>query len=187
MPLGVRPRHQLQPLYTFDAPVRRTARRRACDTDKIIARYEQSAMTMTALADILLLGHEAVGSQSLGNTKMELFTAALGGWLGTSIADSINTMAIPKLMQINGEDPAMCPKITHGKLATISLTDVGALITALSGAGADLFPDTVLEDYVARKPVCRLRLRARTCRHGETPTAQTVGGGADHVGRLVRP
>lgn len=133
------------PLYTFTL-LSSDSSAKSMDTDKIIARYEQR-MAMTALADILLLGHEAVGSQSLGNTKMELFTAALGGWLD-SIADAINTMAIPKLMQINGEDPAMCPKLTHGKLATISLTDIGALITALSGAGADLFPDAALEDYI---------------------------------------
>jgi hypothetical protein len=122
---------------------------RTVDTDKIITRYEQR-IAMTALADVLLLGHDSVGARSLGETKVDLFTAALEGWLD-GIADTINTGGIPRLMQINGEDPAMCPKLTHGKMATISLEELGAIITALAGAGADLFPDTQLEDAVREK------------------------------------
>jgi len=38
-------------------------------------------MAMTVLADFILLGHEAVGSKSLGVSKIELFTMALSAWL----------------------------------------------------------------------------------------------------------
>ena len=120
--------------------------RRQFDTNVIIQRYAQQ-IAMTALADVILLGHEAVGARSLGETKVDLFTAALEAFLDV-ICDEINTSAIPRLMQINGEDPAMCPVLTHGSLDTIELSDVAAMVTAMAGAGADLFPDTQLEDFL---------------------------------------
>ena len=120
--------------------------RRQFDTNQIITRYGQQ-IAMTALADVILLGHEAVGARSLGETKVDLFTAALEAFLDV-ICDEINTAAIPRLMQINGEDPSMCPKLTHGSLDTIELNDVAAMVTAMAGAGADLFPDTQLEDFL---------------------------------------
>jgi hypothetical protein len=120
--------------------------RRQFDTNVIIQRYAQQ-IAMTALADVILIGHESVGARSLGETKVDLFTAALEAFLDV-ICDEINTAAIPRLMQINGEDPAMCPVLTHGSLDTIELSDVAAMVTAMSGAGADLFPDTQLEDFL---------------------------------------
>ena len=120
--------------------------KRQFDTNVIIQRYSQQ-IAMTALADVILLGHEGVGARSLGETKVDLFTAALETFLDI-ICDEINTSAIPRLMQINGENPAMCPKLTHGSLDTIEVSDVAAMVTAMAGAGADLFPDTQLEDFL---------------------------------------
>jgi hypothetical protein len=131
-------------LYTLELLA--SPSRRQFDTNEIIQRYSQQ-IAMTALADVILLGHEGVGSQSLGDTKVDLFTAALEAFLDI-ICDEINTSAIPRLMQINGEDPAMCPKLTHGSLDNIELADVAQMITAMSGAGAVLFPDTQLEDFL---------------------------------------
>lgn len=116
------------------------------DTDKIISRYDQR-IAMVALVDFILLGHESVGSKSLADTKADLFTTALEAWL-SSIADVINTYAIPRLMQINGEDPAMSPRLTFGKLTTVSIMELSQLLTALGGAGFDIAPDAVLEDYI---------------------------------------
>lgn len=120
--------------------------RRQFDTDKIIGRYEQR-IAMTSLADFILLGHEGVGARSMTETKTDLFTTALESFLNI-IADVFNTYAIPRLLQLNGEDLSLCPRLTFGKLGRINLTDLSALITALSGAGADLFPDRPLEDFV---------------------------------------
>lgn len=116
------------------------------DTDKIIGRYDQR-IAMVALVDFILLGHESVGSKSLADTKADLFTTALEAWLSV-IADVFNTYAIPRLIQMNGEDPAMSPRLTFGKLARVGLLEISQLITALAGAGADLFPDNILEDYI---------------------------------------
>lgn len=125
------------------------ARSSGIDTDKIITRYEQR-IAMNALADFILLGHDSVGARSLGETKVDLFTTALEAWMN-AIADVFNTYAIPRLMQMNGEDPAMSPKMTFGKIGSIPLADIGAIITALVGGGATLFPDTQLEDWVRDK------------------------------------
>lgn len=134
-----------QPLYKLEllSSPRKGA---AQDTDRVISRYEQR-MAMTVLADFILLGHENVGSKSLGETKADLFTTVLEALLN-SIADIINTYAIPRLMQMNNEDPALSPKLTFGRLTQVSIEEMASVITALSGAGFVLAGDEQLEDYV---------------------------------------
>ncbi len=122
------------------------AGRRQFDTDKIIVRYEQR-MAMVVLADFILFGQNSTGARSLGETKADMFTTALESLLA-AIADVFNTYAIPRLLQMNGEDPAQAPKLTFGKLTRISLTELAAFITAMASAGADLFPDQQLEDHL---------------------------------------
>jgi hypothetical protein len=122
---------------------------RSFDTDTVITRYEQR-IAMVALADFILLGHDSTGARSLGETKADLFTTALEAFTQT-IADVFNTSAIPKLMQMNGEDPAMSPRLTAGKMETVSLEELGALLTAMSSAGFALAPDTQLEDYLRER------------------------------------
>lgn len=138
-----------EPLYKIELLSAQGGSSKVMDTDKIIQRYEQR-IAMTSLADFILLGHDNAGARSLGETKADMFTTALEAWLQV-IADVFNTYAIPRLMQINGEDPASSPRLTFGKMETISLEELGALVTAMSGAGADLFPDTELEDYLREK------------------------------------
>lgn len=134
-------------MYTFELLA--SPSRRQFDTNQIITRYE-SRMAMTLLADFILMGHDAVGARSLGETKTDMFTTALEAFLDI-VADVANTFAVPRLMQLNGEDPAMSPIISHGKLETVTLEQIAAIITALSGAGDDLFPDTSLSDWVRDK------------------------------------
>lgn len=119
---------------------------RQFDTDKIIARYDQR-IAMTVLADFILLGHEQVGSFSLGQTKADLFTSALEAWLDT-VSDVINTYAIPRLLKVNGMDPSLSPKLTHGKLSQVDLSALGEYLSKISTAGAPLFPDDALEGHL---------------------------------------
>lgn len=136
-----------QPLFKFELVSTGTgSSSKVQDTDKIIGRYDQR-IAMVALVDFILLGHESVGSKSLADTKADLFTTALEAWLDV-IADIFNTYAIPRLIQMNGEDPAMSPRLAFGKLARVSLMEISQLLTAMAGAGADLFPDAILEDFV---------------------------------------
>ena len=138
-----------EPLFKLELLGSNGSGTRAFDTDKIITRYEQR-IAMTVLADFILLGHEETGARALGETKADLFTTALEAWLDV-IADEINTTAIPRLMQMNGEDPSMAPKLTHGKLETVALPELASLITSMASAGAPLFPDEALEDFLREK------------------------------------
>lgn len=119
---------------------------RAFDTDKILGRYDQR-IVMCILADFILLGHENVGSKALSSNKIDLFTTAIGAWLD-SIAEVFNTYAIPRLLAMNGMDPAASPKLVHGKLAQVDLLQLGTFILNISQAGAPLFPDDALETYL---------------------------------------
>lgn len=134
-------------LYKFE--LLSSPAKRQFDVDKIIRRYEQR-IAMVVLADFILLGHDSVGARSLGDTKTELFTSAIEAIL-SAIADVINMNAIPRLLELNGEDPALSPKLTFGKLGAVSLTEVANMITSMSTAGFDLSTDAQMEDSLRQK------------------------------------
>ena len=118
---------------------------RQFDTDKIISRYDQR-IAMTTLSDFIMLGHDNVGSFSLGTSKIDLFTTAIDSW-ARSIADVFNDHAIPRLLKLNGMDVARCPHLTYGDIGAVDLSVLGDFIGKLSQAGA-LVPDERLEDWL---------------------------------------
>jgi hypothetical protein len=119
---------------------------RQFDTDAIIARYDQR-MAMTVLADFLLLGHEKVGTQALSVSKIELFTRSLNAYL-SEISEVFNQHAIPRLLRLNGISEELSPVLTFTTPKTIDLGQLGSFIGALAQAGAPLFPDQDLENYL---------------------------------------
>lgn len=119
---------------------------RQFDTDSIIARYDQR-IAMTVLADFLLLGHEKVGTQALSVSKIELFTRSLNAYL-SEIAEVFNQYAIPRLLRLNGVSEEFSPTLTFTTPKTIDLGQLGQFIGALAQAGAPLFPDETLENYL---------------------------------------
>lgn len=118
---------------------------RQFNTDQIIARYNQQ-IAMSVLADFLLLGHEGVGSYALGASKIDLWMMAVEA-LAKSIAEVINTHAIPRLLKLNGMSTEAPPKITFGDVAHIDLGALGDFIQKMQGAGV-LTPDDRLEEFV---------------------------------------
>jgi len=120
-----------------------TGSRRQYDTTEIIGRYEQR-IAMTVLADFILVGHEGTGSFSLHENKARLFGLALASFLDT-IAEVFNRHAIPRLMALNGWGSERMPKLAHGAIDTPNLSELGAFIGQLSGAGMELFPEPELE------------------------------------------
>jgi hypothetical protein len=142
-------------LYKFELLT--TGGRRQFDTDATIARYNQS-IAMTVLADFIMLGHEQVGSYALGSSKMEMFNLALGAWCDT-ICEVFNSYAIPRLMEMNGMDPTLAPKMTHDEIAAVDLSGIANYIDKLAGA-AVLTPDPGLEawarDQVGLPPVSEI-------------------------------
>ena len=131
----------------YDLKLLSSAGTKQFDTSKILTRYDQR-IAMTVLADFILLGHEKVGSFALASSKTEIFATALGAWCDT-IAETFNRDAIPRLMEINGRS-APYPNLVHGDIESPDLAELGAYITAIAGAGAELFPDDKLERHLRR-------------------------------------
>lgn len=133
-----------QPAYKLE--LLSTGGQRQFDTDAIVARYDQR-ITMTVLADFLLLGHERVGTQALSVSKIDLFVKSLDAYL-SEIAEVFNQHAIPRLMRINGIDEALSPTLTYNTPKNIDIGAIGSFVQSLAQAGAPLFPDEQLEDYL---------------------------------------
>lgn len=126
-----------------------TGGRRAFDTGGIIDRYN-NLIAMTVLADFIILGHNnRYGSFALGSAKTHMFGLAIGGWLD-AIKAVFNRYAIPRLFAVNGWPPDRLPTLEYEDIETPNLADLGTYITALSGAGMQLFPNPVLEKYLLR-------------------------------------
>ena len=124
-----------------------TGGRRQFDTGAIVDRYDQR-IAMTVLADFIMLGHQKVGSFALSSSKTELFSLAVGAILD-SICEVFNSHAVPRLFKLNSfPGITELPRLEHGDVEAPDLKELGEYITALSGAGAPLFPDDQLENYL---------------------------------------
>ena len=117
---------------------------RQFDTSAIIQRYEQR-IAMSVLADMILLGHEAVGSYALSATKASMFRTALQAWL-TSIAGVINAHAIPRLLRLNGMDVRLAPQVAFGAVGDVDIDTVIAFVKDMGATGMQFFPSPELEN-----------------------------------------
>jgi len=88
-------------------------------TDAINRKNTEIALTV--LADWLLMGHQSVGTQALGGSKIDLFVAALETWT-KAVADVFNAHGIPQLMRLNGVDPRLAPRIRPTKVTQVDAT-----------------------------------------------------------------
>lgn len=124
--------------------------RRAIDTAKTKEYYSRQ-IAMTILADVILIGHESVGSFALASSKTNLFAAGIGALLD-SIEDVNNRDLIPRLMILNGLPPDRSPKLRHGDVETPDIAILGDYIGKLTDAGMSLFPseDGEIERFLAR-------------------------------------
>lgn len=120
-----------------------TAGRRQFDTDKVVQRHDQR-IAMTILADIILLGHEKVGSLALANNKNHLFAAGLSSLLD-GIAGVLNRHLVPRVLAYNGMDTSRPPTYRFGDLEAVDLAELGEYLGKLTGSGMTLFPTDDLE------------------------------------------
>jgi len=98
------------------------------------------------VSDFILLGQDRVGSFALGATKMDLWTMAVDS-LCKTIADTINTHAIPRLLRLNGMDTARCPSLAYSEVSHVDLTEIADFVSKMTQAGV-LVPDPALEDHL---------------------------------------
>jgi hypothetical protein len=129
----------------FDLVLLSAGGARQFDTDKIVSRYDQR-IAMSVLSDFILLGHERVGSFALGTAKMDLWSMAVDA-IAKSIAEVVNTHAIPRLLRLNGMDSARSPRLTYGEVAHVDLGEISDFVSKLSQAGI-IATDPNLEDYM---------------------------------------
>jgi hypothetical protein len=118
---------------------------RQFNTSEIIGRYD-SRIAMTVIADFLLLGQDSSGSFAMSTNKSGLFQSALSVWLDV-IMDVLNNYAIPRLFRLNGDFSGNYPRFRHDEVQKPSLADLATFVAALTGAGAQLFPDVDLENH----------------------------------------
>lgn len=119
---------------------------RQFNTTQVIERYKRDIAT-TALADFILIGHQAVGSFALASSKTHTFAVALGAYL-TSIAEILNKEAIPRLLAVNGLTSEEPPELKYGDIETVDLAEVASYVSALAGSGMTLFPNPDLEKFL---------------------------------------
>lgn len=132
-------------LYEFD--LMSSGGTRAFDTTKIIQRYDQR-ITMTVLADFILLGHEKVGSFALSSDKTDLFAVAIGAWL-EMIKETITKQMIKPLFEMNGKTENI-PGIKFGDIERPDLTQIASFMSQMAQMGMPLFPDPTLETWTRK-------------------------------------
>lgn len=110
--------------------------RRNFDTDTVIKRYELR-IAQSVLADMILIGHEAVGSYALSSSKTNLFATALGGYLD-AMSDVFQAEALPVLWQANGLPLALMPRISHGDVEHVDMKELSEAIKNMAQAGFDV-------------------------------------------------
>lgn len=129
----------------FDLVLLSSGGTRQFDTDKIVTRYDQR-IAMSVLSDFILLGHERVGSFSLGATKMDLFTMSIDS-IAKTIADTVNAHAVPRLMRLNGMDATRPPRLSYSEVANVDLAELSDFVSKMATAGV-IAPDPGMEDYL---------------------------------------
>ena len=124
--------------------------KRQFDTNAIIERWDKRIAT-TVLADFIMLGQQQVGSFALADSKTKIFALAIGAYLEV-ICEVFNNQAIPRLIDMNGDHfkgITEYPKMTHGDIEDVDLTQLCTYIEKLVGVGL-LTPDEELEKMLRR-------------------------------------
>lgn len=129
----------------FEFSLLSTAGNRVFDTNRIIQRYA-TQITMTVLADFIMLGHEKVGSFSLSSDKTEMFAVAIGAFLD-EIAAVFNRHAVPRLFELN---PTLKGRATlvHGDIENANIATMATAIKDFAAAGWDM---TDIENEIRRR------------------------------------
>jgi len=117
---------------------------RDIDTSKVIMRH-QGDIARTVIADFMMLGQNDRGSYAMSKSKSDVFIKGIRSFLN-SVASPINRKLLPALWEANGMDPALMPKIAYESVAPVDLDELGKFVRSLALAGAQIFPNTELEN-----------------------------------------
>lgn len=122
---------------------------RQFNTSEIINRYSRE-IAVALLQDIVLLGHEKVGTQALASEKRDLSDTALQAWLN-DIAAVLNTHAVPRLFALNGESLENLPQLVPGELRPTDVNEFAEALQAVASSGFVFTGDMDVEAEVRRR------------------------------------
>ena len=94
---------------------------------------------MTLLLDMILMGHESVGSFALSSSKTNLAIMGVGA-IKQEIEDTLNRDLVPKLMRINGLSTTNMPQYRLGDVESPDLVELGDFIVKMANSGFQMFP-----------------------------------------------
>lgn len=157
----------------FEINYKTTDSRRASEIAASIERYDRR-IAMTMQTDFILIGHEAVGSYSLGESKTSVFARSVTAILN-NIADQFNRVLLPTLWSLNDFDLSTMPRLVPGELEDTDLASMGGFITALAGAGMPLFPDEATENTLRDLGGLPPRSESSQAQATATPGAAAAG------------
>jgi len=107
------------------------------DTKPIIDAHNQEIVT-ALMTDVVLVGHESVGSHALHSSVTSLLSFGLGGVMD-SIAEVYTRHFLPRLWAANGLHPDTMPKgVVHGDVETVDLDELGNFVVRMAQGGFDL-------------------------------------------------
>lgn len=133
--------------FGYELTLMSSSSNRQFDTNAIINRYDQR-IAMTLLADLILIGSEKTGSFALVKEKKNLLAAALEA-VADNILNTINTIAIPKLIKLNTfSGYENFPKVIRGELETPDMNKLADSMEKFSKLGMGFFPDEKTERYL---------------------------------------
>ena len=114
-------------------------------------------MLLALMTDILVVGHEKIGSLALHSSKTSLLSTALGGIMDI-IVEGVHRQGMPRLWRVNGFPPETMPRLAHGDIEQQNLEEVANFILRLSQAG---FQVDDLEPEVRRRTGFPMRIEER--------------------------
>lgn len=116
------------------------------DTQPIIDNYNKE-MLIALMTDVVLIGHEQVGSLALHSSATQLLSYGLGGMMD-SICEVYNRHFMPRLWANNGLPMETMPTLIHGDVETVDLDELGNFVVRMAQGGFDI---TDLENEIRRR------------------------------------
>jgi hypothetical protein len=121
-------------LYKFE--LLSSGGQRQIDITKVLEFYNKEK-AIALLTDVLLLGHEKVGSFALADSKTTVLALAVGGLCG-AIAEVFTEQIFPPLWALNGWPAEFLPHLQPGDVETVNLQELGDFLTKYAQAGLDV-------------------------------------------------
>jgi len=140
--------------YHYDFQLLSSGGRREFNIVELV-RDRTRMIAIVLLSDMLLMGHEKVGSYALADAKSSLFGASIDGYL-QAIADVYNQHGIPRLLRLNGWPPTPAPILKHKPLTPENLAALADFLQKMV-ASKLVTPDPELEDDIRKRADLRPR------------------------------